>query len=507
MTKAFRLEYILFKDSEEFERQFYNFSLEENIHSKQAYTTIIIGSNGTGKSRLLRSIVDIFNDLNNIKYNSNLHTKLIATFAYEVQYHIGNNKYLINFDTYKHEVLMNDEFYDISKIELPDSCIAAAYTLHEKFIMNNDGPSRMNRYSEKYKPDFYNYLGIKTQNNYAFSSANINKALDLITEAISVEGFNKDIENVFKFLKFNPAITITYDVRKHKQLFSEFQTVESLRNTERITMSRSSFSYNAVKNISIINDESILQRIADAINAISKSYKNDRKFSINIAFTEEYDNSEIVGAYKHISLLRKYNLINYETTFIYKIDRNTLFSKKLELKSLSSGEIHILTSLLSLASAVKENSLVLIDEPELSLHPNWQIKYMDLINKIFKKSGDCHFIIATHSHFLASGLTPNSSAILSLSMGDNERVRPKILPSVYGWSAENILYNIFGVATTRNYYFEMDVKQLLSLLENESTDRAQIHLLIEKFESFKLTSTDPLFVLIEEAKEYISSLQ
>ncbi|SDY56628.1 ATP-binding protein, partial [Hymenobacter psychrophilus] len=216
MTKAFRLEYVHFKNSKEFERQFYNFSLKENIHSKAAYTTVVIGPNGTGKSRLLKAVVDILNDLYNKKHeDSNFKYRPIHQGGYEISYYMGLDRYKVNYDTYEYELSINDDPISIDKLEMPDSCIAAAYTLHEKFVMNNDYPGRINRYSDKYNSNFYNYLGIKSQNNYAFSSANINKALDLITEAISNEGFNKDIQKVFKFLNFNAAITITYDIRKH----------------------------------------------------------------------------------------------------------------------------------------------------------------------------------------------------------------------------------------------------------------------------------------------------
>jgi predicted ATPase len=71
---------------------------------------------------------------------------------------------------------------------------------------------------------------------------------------------------------------------------------------------------------------------------------------------------------------------------VYKKMKNNPDGAEIELRSMSSGEIQILTSLLSLASVVKESSIVLIDEPEISLHPNWQMQYIDLLNKIFKKT-------------------------------------------------------------------------------------------------------------------------
>ena len=49
----------------------------------------------------------------------------------------------------------------------------------------------------------------------------------------------------------------------------------------------------------------------------------------------------------------------------------------------------------------------------------------------------------------------------------------------YAWSAENILYEVFGLRTTRNYYFERDLRELLSLIsktrDKENVELARAH--------------------------------
>lgn len=66
------------------------------------------------------------------------------------------------------------------------------------------------------------------------------------------------------------------------------------------------------------------------------------------------------------------------------------------LKALSSGEQHELVLAYDLLFRVKKNSLVLIDEPELSLHVSWQRKFLEDIARI-SELGDLDFLIATHS--------------------------------------------------------------------------------------------------------------
>jgi predicted ATP-binding protein involved in virulence len=71
-------------------------------------------------------------------------------------------------------------------------------------------------------------------------------------------------------------------------------------------------------------------------------------------------------------------------------------SATLSPSSLSSGEQHELVLLYELLFKVKENSLVLIDEPELSLHIGWQVNFLKDLQEI-SKLADLDLLIATHA--------------------------------------------------------------------------------------------------------------
>ena len=80
--------------------------------------------------------------------------------------------------------------------------------------------------------------------------------------------------------------------------------------------------------------------------------------------------------------------------------------------------------------------------------------------------------------------------------------------STYAWSAENILYNIFGVRTFRNYYFDMDVRELLYAISNNKKEELdRIRDLYDKLSKYILDNTDPLNKVIDEAKEYIRNVE
>jgi len=72
---------------------------------------------------------------------------------------------------------------------------------------------------------------------------------------------------------------------------------------------------------------------------------------------------------------------------------------RIDLDSLSSGEQHELVLIYDLLFRVKPNSLVLIDEPELSLHVTWQKEFLKELFAIIN-AVNFDVILATHSPFI-----------------------------------------------------------------------------------------------------------
>lgn len=66
------------------------------------------------------------------------------------------------------------------------------------------------------------------------------------------------------------------------------------------------------------------------------------------------------------------------------------------LDSLSSGEQHEIILMIDLLFNVPTGALVLIDEPEISLHVAWQLAFIPDVRKIAKLAG-FRFVVATHS--------------------------------------------------------------------------------------------------------------
>ena len=145
--------------------------------------------------------------------------------------------------------------------------------------------------------------------------------------------------------------------------------------------------------------------------------------------------------------------IDVEVEDISQDGRNiTLFTNssgdEFDINELSSGEKQLFLRTLAIKMLNPENSIILIDEPELSLHPKWQQRIIDVYRKIGKNN---QIIIATHSpHILGSVRKEN---IMLLDKDDKGQIVVRTgdeLYDSYGQPTERILEDIMGLKTTRN---------------------------------------------------------
>lgn len=126
---------------------------------------------------------------------------------------------------------------------------------------------------------------------------------------------------------------------------------------------------------------------------------------------QQLSNTELVQSIN--SLLKRFLKLNLKITLKSSIDWTFSFNiqkndKDIDFKNLSAGEKGIIHLIFSLYGYDIEEGLILIDEPELHLHPQLQKKYL-MIMEQESKNRDVQFIIATHSPIFISEKTINST--------------------------------------------------------------------------------------------------
>ncbi|MFA6709271.1 MAG: AAA family ATPase [Fusobacterium sp.] len=145
--------------------------------------------------------------------------------------------------------------------------------------------------------------------------------------------------------------------------------------------------------------------------------------------------------------------------------------EEFNINGLSSGEKQLFVRALTLDMIHAENSIILIDEPEISLHPQWQQKIINVYRNMGKNN---QVIIATHSPHILSSVPKDSIKILEKTPNGIEILDCE--ENTYGQSMEVIFKDIMGMKTTinPNVFNKLEkIKKLISE-DKEATDEFKI---------------------------------
>ena len=128
--------------------------------------------------------------------------------------------------------------------------------------------------------------------------------------------------------------------------------------------------------------------------SLLKSYVENMKKKLEI-FEDLEDKIEIFTT--HINTLFDYKKIqvDLEKGFIFKLNNGEI-NRVIDPIDLSSGEQHEVILNYELIFKTENDSVILVDEPEISLHMLWQKKFIDNLLEIAKKNS-LNIIVATHS--------------------------------------------------------------------------------------------------------------
>ena len=140
-------------------------------------------------------------------------------------------------------------------------------------------------------------------------------------------------------------------------------------------------------------------------------------------------------------------------------------SEEFDINDLSSGEKQLFLRTLSIKMLEPNNSIILIDEPELSLHPKWQQRIIEVYKKIGENN---QIIVATHSpHILGSVSNENIFILYRNVNGKIEAKTGDELDSSYGQPVERVLKDIMGLKSVRTPKIDKDIQELRKLVDKD----------------------------------------
>ena len=130
--------------------------------------------------------------------------------------------------------------------------------------------------------------------------------------------------------------------------------------------------------------------------------------------------------------------------------------KEIPVDDLSTGEKQIVfrgAHLLKNINSMSDGT-VLIDEPELSMHPKWQQKVLKYYRSLFNNNGtqNVQMIIATHSEYVLRSALEDRDNVLIIVLSDNNGsinskyiTSPTILPTITSAETNYIAFGILSV--------------------------------------------------------------
>ena len=142
----------------------------------------------------------------------------------------------------------------------------------------------------------------------------------------------------------------------------------------------------------------------------------------------------------------------------------------IDITQLSSGEKQVLIILLTILLRENKPYVLLIDEPELSLHVEWQTAFIDSLRKL---NSNIQIIIATHNPLLV--LNRKAEEIGILENGQNKVIKKSIGSKYLDVSATLLSY--FGLSSLVGHDMKESIEEVFRLNEKkELSEDEQVRL-------------------------------
>ena len=352
--------------------------------------TVIAGNNNTGKSTIGKSLFSVFNsvyDINNKIYVSR-NRELMNRYRKVIRNTLFNRDENKAFSSIKGSISRDIDF-NISRI-------------YRHLSTNNNYIDDNGRFLDEFNAAM-NRSGYELEESELYE---IREALDEVKkivdgiddEAISVELIERYFKNVFDeqicSLNNNDESEILLNIHDQKQTFV-------FKNDVCVKWER---TFDVMHEAFLIDNPFIIDDLND-LYVGKYNHERPRDFllsKIQNENHEEQDNiiSAVIAKEKLSDINQLINKIvtediqNKNGEWVAVSNRS---KKELHIGNLSAGiKSFLLIKVLLERGILKEKDVLILDEPEIHLHPEWQIKYAEII-VLLQKEFDLSIVVTTHS--------------------------------------------------------------------------------------------------------------
>ena len=206
------------------------------------------------------------------------------------------------------------------------------------------------------------------------------------------------------------------------------------------------------------NTKSKIAHLRNFFSALSTIISNVGR---NFVFTKDDDRKTLEDIFKSLNTEESDNLISQETFSVLEFEWNGLSSGELALLNLL-GRLNSVTSNLNSSKV-----LVLLDEVDLGLHPEWQRNWVNsvlpIIGKIMKKGNDAvRVILSTHSPIILSDFLAEDVIYLP--------EEPNKILKTFGQNIYSLFKNSFFLEAPKGAFSQQVIEDLLKIFGSCSNE-------------------------------------
>lgn len=436
------------------------------------YTTGIIGPNGTGKSHLMSAIATVFSEIRKAKDSEKANRRFSFTVNYDYlgdSYCVTNTKKygdfrVLDLSGERIEYLTatkNGVETTLDDVLLPERVIASTMTVTDKFVAKTDS--------------FYRYKGIRNERSASMTGTRtiIRKTVESLMDCMtSKSAFQEELRILLNNLGLEEHLHVSYGMRYKDLFLRPGITADGIRDVFDNWKDRFPGRKNAPWGFN--NYERWLKFDYEALEGAARFLSEKASGRNGESSIARYDLMQNAWEFQRdasaLKTLTQLDLVSFPSINVVK--KGSAFG----LADSSSGETHLLCQFIGIMADIRSGSLILIDEPENSSHPDWQMNYVGWLREIFKDYRDCHFIIATHSPLILANMKASESTIVRLRRdGETNRISDEggMEHGCYSWTVDEILQDVMEMKSSRTAEFKSAMTEFEKALDDDSKGRAK----------------------------------
>ncbi|MDZ4402349.1 AAA family ATPase [Prosthecobacter sp.] len=468
---------------------------DQSVKAKNTHFTLLMGANGTCKSRILSCCVNLLKGIHE-RANTELPRKerrLFRTDEPDRDMQCSSATLLRDGATC---TVGEGPLFESGAL-LPSRVLAIANLVRDRFTFVD---------WDNFEDPFYYYLGVRQSSNLTTTGAMDRLVCDAVLKLLANESkypsFSKWTRSIFPSSDIGLSFS-RFSMRRFHDFFDDPEKSIGLQ-LGRGRRGEVPHRLNAIK--PHLDD---MRRVVRLIEENALALGDSGSLGMKQGGTVTICLDELTPTVRQ--RLGKLSQAISIAASIRLIGRPSLVlnvGKWLDFTQLSSGEQNLLSTGARLLAFGAPGSLIVIDEPEVSLNIAWQQRYIDLISDALVHAKGSHVIIASHSPYLVSDLRAENSTVVVVERGA-EGLKFRSHPGEFwGWGSEAILYEVLGLPSASNYHFSRELAGVLKLVSEKSTDAEPFAKFLSKCDQLDFgPEAEPLKAVIGDIRKYAGRLK